>query len=320
MLKTNIEFTIDKNYIAFKETLSVKEAIKRIRKSAREDMVFYAYVIDKKRILKGVLSLRSLLVSLPQKKLADIMKTKIMVVNEKMDDEEISELFLKTRLLALPVVDDAYRLIGTMTLKEAINVIRMENIEEVLKIQGADINVFDKSLIKRIQSKMSWLITTIIGGIICGFIVGFYEPALQNIIALAFFIPLITAMGESVAGQSSAIVIEGLLLGKIKEKSFLFLIIRQFFEGLIIAVLMAMIVWFICFFWLKDFIIANIIGFTIIFAVLIATINGTLGPIILKKLNIDPIVSTNPLIFALTDITILVFYFSFSLYIIKRLL
>lgn len=318
-MKKNLEFSIDRNFIAFKDTLSVKEAIRRIRKSAREDTIFYVYVVDERRLLIGVVSIRSLLISAPNKKLKDIMTTRLTVVNEKMDDEEISELFLKTKLLALPVVDDAYRLIGTMTLKEAINVVRMENAEDVLKIQGADINAFDKSPMKRIQSKFPWLITTIISGIICGFIVGFYEPALKHIIALAFFIPLITAMGESVAGQSSAIVIEGLLLGRIKEKSFLSLIIRQFIEGLIIAFFLALLVWVICFFWLKDFLIANIIGFTILFAILIATINGTLGPVILKKINVDPVVSTNPLIFAATDIMVLVFYFSFALFILKKI-
>lgn len=318
-MKKNLEFTIDRNYIAFNESLSVKEAIKRIRKSAREDMVFYAYVVDKKRILKGVLSLRSLLISSPKKKLKEIMTTKLITVNEKMEDEEISDIFIKTKFLALPVVDDAYRLIGTMTLKDAINVLRIENVENILKIQGTDINVFDKSPIKRIQSKLPWLITTIISGIVCGLIVSFYEPALKNIIALAFFIPLITAIGESVAGQSSAIVIEGLLLGKIKQNFFMKLFIRQIAEGFIIAVLLAIIIWTVCFFWLKQFLVANIIGFTILFAVIIATINGSLGPIILKKMNIDPVVSTSPLIFALTDIMVLIFYFSFALNIIRKL-
>jgi len=315
-----MEFTIDRNYIAFKETLSVREAIKRIRKSAKEDMIFYAYVIDNRRILKGVLSLRSLLIYPPQKKLADIMKKKIMVVNEKMDDEEISEIFLKTGLLALPVVDDAYRLIGTMTLKEAINVVRRENIEDVLKIQGADINAFDRSPFKRIRSKLPWLVATIIGGIICAFIVDLYTPALKSMITLAFFIPLVTAMGESVAGQSSAIAIEGLLLRKIKGNYFINMVLKQLLESLIIGFLLSTVIWLVCFLWLNDFLVANIISLTIIFAVLIATINGTLGPIILKKLNIDLVVSTNPLILAATDIMVLIFYFSLSLYIIKKLL
>ncbi len=317
-MKKNLEFTIDRNYIAFKESLSVKEAIKRIRKSAREDMVFYVYVIDKRRILKGVLSLRALLVSPPQKRIAEIMQTKLIVVNEKMDDEEISELFLKTKFLALPVVDDAYRLIGTMTLKEAFNVMRMENIEEVLKIQGADINAFDKSPIKRIQSKLPWLITTIINGIICGFILKYYEPALKDLIALAFFIPLITAMGESVSGQSSAIALEGILLGKIKEKTTHLLIFKQIIEAIMIGIILFIIVWLLSYVWLGSFLVANIVGITIIFAIIFATIIGVLMPLILKKINLDPVVSSNPLVFAISDVSILIFYFTISIWFIRN--
>ncbi|MCX8093291.1 MAG: magnesium transporter [Candidatus Goldbacteria bacterium] len=318
-MKKELEFTIDRNYIAFKETLSVREAIKRLRKSASEDMIFYAYVIDNRRVLKGVLSLRSLLVAQPQKKLSEIMKTKITVVNEKMDDEEISQLFLKTRFLALPVVDDAYRLIGTMTLKDAINVVRMENIEDVLKIQGADINAFDKSPIKRIQSKLPWLITTIINGIICGLILKNYEPALKDLIALAFFIPLITAMGESVSGQSSAIALEGILLGKIKEKAAYLIILKQIIEALIIGGIIFLIVWLLSFIWLGNFIVATIVGITIIFAILFATLIGVSMPIILKKINLDPVVSSNPLVFAISDVSILIFYFTLSIWFLKKI-
>ncbi|MCX7698778.1 MAG: magnesium transporter [Candidatus Goldbacteria bacterium] len=318
-MKKALEFTIDRNYIAFKETLSVREAIKRLRKSASEDMIFYAYVVDNRRVLRGVLSLRSLLVAQPHKKLSEIMKTKITVVNEKMDDEEISQLFLKTRFLALPVVDDAYRLIGTMTLKDAINVVRMENIEDVLKIQGADINVFDKSPIKRITSKLPWLITTIINGIICGLILKYYEPALKDLIALAFFIPLITAMGESVSGQSSAIALEGILLGKIKEKAAYLIILKQIIEALIIGGIIFIIVWLLSFIWLGNFIVASIVGITIIFAILFATLIGVSMPIILKKINLDPVVSSNPLVFAISDVSILIFYFSLSIWFLKKI-
>lgn len=195
-MKKNLEFTVDRNFIAFKDTLSVKEAIRRIRKSAKVDTIFYVYVIDERRLLIGVVSIRSLLISSPNKKLKDIMTTRLTVVNEKMDDEEISELFLKTKLLALPVVDDAYRLIGTMTLKKALDVVKMENVEDVLKIQGADINAFDKSAVIRIKSKIPWLIMTIINGLICGFILKHYEVALKDLIALVFFCAINSSHGR----------------------------------------------------------------------------------------------------------------------------
>ena len=240
-------------------------------------------------------------------------------VTNKMKDEEIMGIFIRTKFLALPVVDEKGRIIGTITFRKAIDIIQKESAEDVLKIQGADITVFDKSLIRRLRTKLPWLITTVISGLVCGWIVFKFEPALEKILALAFFIPLITAMGESVAGQASAIVIEGLILNKIKESKMTGVLIRQMLEGTLMAIFIAGMVWGLTLVWLKDFSVAHIIGVTIALTIIIATFNGTLGPVVLKKMGIDPVASTNPLVFAITDIAVLIFYFSFALYMIKSL-
>lgn len=301
---------MDKNYIAIAESTIAGQAIKLLREAVSGKMIYYVYVVNDYGILRGVLSLRKLLVADLNTIIGTIMDVEITVINAQMTQEEVNAMFRKTKYLAIPVVDDAYRLMGTVTLKKTVDDITVENADEVLKIQGVSINVFDISFITRLRVKLPWLITTVISGLICGYIMFYFEKtALTKILALAFFIPLITAMGESVGGQSSAIMIEGLILGKLKEKKVLDILFMQLLEGLVMAIVIGLLVGLVTIPWLKSPMIALLTGSTIFMTILIATFNGTLVPLILKKLNINPIASTNPLVFAITDITVLIMYF-----------
>lgn len=312
------DYEMDKNYIAMTEFTTAAQAIKLLREAVNEDMIYYAYVTSDYGVLKGVLPLRKLLLSDSNTPIGTIMNPNLTVINAQMTQEEVNDLFRQTKYLAIPVVDDAYRLMGTVTLKKAVDDMAVENADEVLKIQGADINVFDASFITRLRVKLPWLITTVISGLICGYIMFFFEKtALEKILALAFFIPLITAMGESVGGQSSAIIIEGLILGKLKEKKVLDILLMQLLEGLVMAAAIGLGVGLITIPWLKSPMIAILTGGTIFMTILIATFNGTLVPLILKKMNINPVASTNPLVFAITDITVLVMYFAAAIMLMR---
>ncbi len=124
-------------------------------------------------------------------------------------------------------------------------------------------------------------------------------------------------MGESVGGQSSAIMIEGLILGKLKEKKVMGILLMQLLEGLVMAVVIGLAVALVTIPWLKNPMIALLTGSTIFMTILIATFNGTLVPLILKKMNVNPVVSTNPLVFAITDITVLIMYFAAAIFLMR---
>ncbi len=306
----NKYFKIEKNYIVINEDLIIKQAIKKIKQASQNVMIFYIYVIDKFGVLRGVLPLKNLLLADEKKKVEDVMIREPITISEKLSDEEILEIFNRTKFLALPVIDDAYRLKGIITYKKAVELIRNETAEDVLKIYGTDIHIFDESLFKRVRIKLPWLITTVISGIICGWILNKFEIALKNAIALAFFIPLITAMGESVASQTSAIIIEGIAINKINIKNTKKLITFQMLESIIIACVITLIIFLLTIFWLGDFFIVKVIGISIFFGIIIATLLGSSGPIILKKLGFNPAAATSALVLALSDILILTFYFS----------
>ncbi len=308
-MEENKYFKIDKNFIVIDEDLKIKQAIKKIRETSKDVMIFYVYVIDKFNVLKGVLPLKNLLLADEKRKVEDVMIREPIVISEKLSDEEILDIFNKTKFLALPVVDDAYRIKGIITYKNAIDAIKNETAEDILKIHGADIHVFDKPILKRVKIKLPWLITTVLSGIICGWILNKFEITLKNAIALAFFIPLITAMGESVASQTSAIIIEGIALNKININETRKLLFFQILESIIIAGIITLFVFLLTIFWLGNFFVIKVIGITIFFGIIIATIIGTTGPVALKKLGFNPAAATSSIVLALSDITILIFYF-----------
>ncbi|MCE5299689.1 MAG: magnesium transporter [Spirochaetia bacterium] len=311
------DYEIDFNYIALNEKETAHEAIEKLRKVVSEDQVFYAYVVDDYRVLKGVLPLRKLLIAKQDRPLNEFMIEAISCVNPKMSKEEVGEMFRTTKFMALPVVDDAGRILGTITLKKVTEDIREESADEAMKLHGADISVFKAPFLSRLRVKLPWLITTVISGLICGLIMHLFESSLAKIIALSFFIPLITAMGESVGGQSSAIVIEGLILGRLKEKEMAKIISKQLLEGAVMALVIGTGVSLVTIPWLHSPLVAVLTGVTLFITVLIATLNGTIIPMILKKMNINPVVSTNPLVFAITDIMVLLFYFSTAILLMR---
>lgn len=306
-------FKTEKKFIVINEDLKIKQAIKKIRQTSKDIMIFYVYVIDKFGVLRGVLPLKNLLIADENKKVQDVMIREPIVISEKLSDEEILEIFERTKFLALPVVDDAYRIKGIITYKNAVDVLKNENVDDILKIHGADIHIFDVSFFKRIKIKLPWLITTVISGILCGWILNKFEVALQNAIALAFFIPLITAMGESVASQTSAIMIEGIAIQKININNTKRLLLFQIFESIIIAGIITFVVFLLTFFWLKNFYVIKVIGISIFFGVIIATVIGTLGPVLLKKAGFDPAAATSSIVLALSDILILIFYLTIAI-------
>jgi magnesium transporter len=312
------DFEISRKYVALYEDTKVSYAIKHIRRITRRGMIFYVYVIDREGTLRGVLHLRNLLVSQGRKRVRDLMLRKLTVVNSTMTEDQIFEIFIRSRFLSLPVVEENGKLLGTVTLKDAMARMREEDIEDILRIKGADIKVFDRSIIQRIRVKAPWLITTILGGFIAGSIIYMFEPTLKKVLALSFFIPLITAMGESVGGQSSAIVIEGIILGKITGKKFRLLFLRQMLESFLMGLGLGAAVGFGAYLWVNNPSVGLILGLTVFLAIMIATLFGTLIPVFLKKINVDPIVSTNPLVFAVTDIIVLVVYFSSAIFFVKN--
>ena len=199
------------------QDLTVREAIEAVQQAEDVEMVFYLYVTDEHNHLVGVLSLRQLLTVSPDKRLKEIMTREVISVRTDMDQEEVAQLVAKYNILAIPVVDDANKLMGLITVDDVIDVMRQEATEDIYKMAGASEEelLFGNRSFKIARLRLPWLITNLFGGIITGYLMWLFKATLAEVIALITFIPVITGMGGNVGGQSSTIVVRGFATGRI---------------------------------------------------------------------------------------------------------
>ncbi len=297
-------------YVAVRNNTTVKQTIKEIRKAKEElETIHTVWVVNKYNVLMGNVSLTDLVLAKGKDEIESIMVRDIRSVPTMMDQEEISILFRKYDLVALPVVNDNGQLVGQITIDDIIDVLEEEASEDISIFAGAnDEEIQEESFLKVSWFRLPWLFIAFIGQLIAALVIKQFEATLAQIIALTFFMPVIMAMGGNGGIQSSIIVIRGLATGEISIKSTW----RRFFKelrvslfiGFVFAVLMTMFVTF----WMNNFIMGLIIGISLNLVILQATLFGGLIPFVLKRMNIDPAMASGPFITTFNDILGLLIY------------
>jgi magnesium transporter len=305
---------------ALHEETTVEEAISILQHSENSEMVFYVYVVDDDRHLKGVCSLRQLLMVNPGKQLKDFMIQQVVSVLPETDQEEVARLVGRYNILALPVVDEDNHLLGIVTVDDIIDVIREEATEDFLQMAGAgrDREILLKSTAEESRARFPWLFATWIGGIIASFIVGAHNELLEQVVALAAFMPIIAGMGGNVGTQSATIVIRGLATGRVNIREAWKVIFKEFKVGLILGLsygvaLIILVNFLYPFSGLK---VAMVVGIGISAVMILAALVGTIAPIILDKFNVDPAIATGPFVTTSIDILGLLIYFNIGLLIL----
>ncbi|BAT71135.1 magnesium transporter, MgtE family [Thermosulfidibacter takaii ABI70S6] len=299
-------------FLALHEDLTVEEAIEEVRK-AREKEVFYVYVIDSRGHLVGVISLRELILSDPKAKLKDIMKTDVIYVTVDTDQEEVARIVDKYDLLAVPVVDHEKKLVGIVTADDVIDIIVEEATEDIYKMVGTtDEELWEKSLFKIALYRLPWLSFSLIGELLTGYVIHFYNNTLKEFVALSFFIPLVMALAGNVGNQAQTIVVRSLATGRLDPERPWKIILRQvgvgFIMGIIAGVVAAVAVYFIQ----KNVQLSLTIALSLLTSIVITAAVGTLTPLLFKKLNIDPALPSGPFITTFSDIIANFIYLSFA--------
>jgi magnesium transporter len=204
------------SYLALNEETLAGKAIEALRESEEAEMVFYIYVVDERNHLVGVVSLRRLLVVSPHTPLKEFMATEVVSVRTDLDQEEAAQLVARYDLLAIPVVDDKNKMMGIITVDDVIDVIREEATEDIYKMAGTSgEELLEHSAFKIASIRLPWLVFTLIGELVCGYILKLNHQLLQRTIAITFFIPLVMALGGNVGNQSQTIVVRGLATERI---------------------------------------------------------------------------------------------------------
>jgi magnesium transporter len=300
---------------AIHEEALVAEAIELLRDKRDEIRQLYnVYIIDSERRLKGALPLRDMVLARPGMPLRAVMSPVEATVTPTMDQEEVAGIFRKYDLVSLPVVDDQGILVGRITVDDVLDVIEEEAGEDISRLAGlgSDDSFHALGLFRLSRDRLPWLVLGLLGGLVSGRILQEFEIALAQVLELAFFVPVIMALAGNIGIQSSTIIVRGLATGEVKMGSVRSRIRSEInvslFNGLVIGIITFLVVLL----WFRDLPLGLIISSSMLLVVLWATLTGTVIPLALKKLNIDPAYATGPFVTTTNDIVALTIYMSIA--------
>lgn len=301
------------DFMVLDEELSVGDAIKKVQeRSAEKEMVFYLYITHGEGQLAGVVSLRELLLHPPYRLLKNIMNPSVISVATETDQEEVAHVISQYNILAVPVVDATFTLVGIVTVDDIIDVIREEATEDFLQMAGAgkDREILLKSTLENAMTRAPWLFASWIGGVMAMFIITFFESELQKVLALAAFIPIVMGMGGNIATQSSTIVIRGIATGRVNMQELSKLVFKEMKVGLILGSIYGLFLAILAYFGYSEPVnLGLVVGLSIFFVMTLASTVGTFVPLILKKMDIDAAIATGPFVTTAIDILGVLAYF-----------
>ena len=317
-------------YIDLKKTMSVADAFERIRKRGVDsEMIYTCYVTDARRHLIGIVSVKDLLLNDTGATIADIMEENVIYANTHDNKEDVAALFEKYDFMAIPVVDNEDRLIGIVTVDDAIDVIQeaaTEDIEKMAAISPTDKPYLKTGVFSTFKSRIFWLLILMISATFTGAIISSFESQLAVVPALIAFIPMLMNTAGNGGSQSSVTVIRALSLGDIEFSD----IFRVIWKELRVAFICSIALSVVNFakMYLIDHLLLNkfddgrqikviiVVSITLFVAVIVAKAVGSVLPIIAKKLGADPAVMASPFITTIVDAVSLIVYFNVALLIL----
>lgn len=294
------------DYMYLDEELSVGEAIAKVQKRSEEkEMVFYLYITHGEGKLAGVVSLRELLMHPPHRLLKNIMKSNVISVTTDTDQEEVAHMVSQYNILAVPVVDSSYTLVGIVTVDDIIDVIREEATEDFLQMAGAgkDREILLKTVSANAMTRAPWLLASWLGGVLGMLVINSFTQELNQVLALASFIPIVLGMGGNIATQSSTIIVRGIATGRIHMDQFFKIIFKEMRVGLILGVSYGILLGIFAFFgYSEPRLLGLVVGFSLFFSMSMAAMVGAFIPLVLKRFDIDAAVATGPFVTTSIDV------------------
>ncbi len=291
---------------------TVDDAIKLIRSGAENlESVYYVYV-TKEGKLAGVVTLRQLIVASPVTKLGDIMEDNVVSVRASVDQEEVARLLSKYDFIAMPVVDEHNRLLGMVTIDDVLDVLSEEATEDISKFGGSqplDEPYLTASVFSMFKKRIGWLLILFVAQAFTSSIMKSYEVVLDSVVALAFFIPLLIDTGGNAGSQAATLVIRGMAVGEVSIKHASKVFFKEMRVGLLLGVVMGAITYARALMMGESAALALTVTVTVMSIILMAVLMGSILPMILKKLKLDPAVVSGPFITTFVDTLGLLIYF-----------
>lgn len=304
-------------YVDLKKEMSVKHALEHVRVTGIDkETIETCYVMDANRRLEGIVPLRRLILSDSDEIVERVMDRNIIFAHTLEDQEEVAAKFKKYDLISMPVVDGENRLVGIITIDDILDIIEEETTEDFQKmaaLEPSEGEYLKTSVVTLAKHRVFWLLILMISATFTGNIIKQFEDAIQSVVLLAAFIPMLMDTGGNAGSQSSTLIIRGLALGEIETKDFLKIMIKELSVGIIVGSVLALANFLRIYFIEKVSLwMAITVCTSLFFTVLLAKIVGGILPIIAKRFNVDPAIMASPLITTIVDAVALIIYFSMA--------
>ncbi len=291
------------NVFALSEDMTVGEAITELQAARDVEMVFYLYVVDDRRHLVGVVSLRRLLLVSPETPLKRIMTSDIISARVETDQEEVASLVASYNLLAIPVVDEENKLVGIITVDDVIDVIKDEATEDIYRLAGVagDERVFTPAG-ESLRKRLPWLGINLVTAFLAAAVVGLFEDTIDQVTALAVFMPIVAGMGGNAATQTLTVIVRGIALGELtwgnSRKALMKEAAVGIGNGLVLGAVAAVVAWITR----GNPTLGLVLGAAMIINMFVAATAGTLVPLGLRAANVDPALASSVFITTMTDV------------------
>jgi magnesium transporter len=290
---------------------SLPTCLREMRKQAEDlDDIFYIYVVDDGNILKGIVSLKAILMATDSTLVEDIFDEEIRFVRTDTPSEEVAQIMEKYDLVVLPVVDSIGRLMGRITIDDIVDIIRDEAEKDYQMASGisSDVETTDSPL-RLSRARLPWLFIGLVGGVLVAALIAQFEGDIKLNPEMAFFIPLIAAMGGNVGIQSSAIIVQALASNSLGLESTFRKLFKEFIVATMNGLILAAILLGYNLIMKQGLALTYTVSISLFVVIIFAAIFGTLIPLLLNKVKIDPALATGPFITTTNDIMGLLIYF-----------
>lgn len=312
-------------YIAFQKEMTVEEAILKIRQVGINRETIYTCYVTEKRKLIGVVSVKDLLTSGDNRTIEEIMETNILFVHTHDDQEKVAGMFSKYGLIAIPVVDNDRRMVGIVTVDDAIEVMQEEATEDMSMMMGiapSEESYFGTTVWQHAKNRFPWLLFLMLSATLSGLVLDHFDYAVALMPILNSFVPMLTGTGGNCGSQSSTLIIRGLATDEIEFRDILKVLMKELRVAVLVGAMLAVVNGIRVIVMYKNttdnaFLLAVVLGVTLIATVLLAKVIGCVLPLVAKKCGLDPALMAAPLITTLVDTGTILLYFTIATTIFK---
>ena len=295
---------MQREFVAIDESWNVGQAIDYLRgnkKNLPED--FYdIYLTDLDKKVQGVVPLGRLMGSKRDINLNSIINKELRLIEVNIDQEDVAYLFSKYGLVSAPVIDEQKKIIGSITVDDVVDVIEEEREEDILKLGGVGHTDIYNTVLDTTRSRISWLIVNLMTAVVASLVIGLFEAAIEKVVALAILMPIVASMGANAGTQTLTVAVRALAVKELTTSNAIKIIIKETVIGSINGIIFAIIISLVSIYWFQDLMLGIILGLAMVLNLILAGFAGTIIPLALEKMRIDPALASAVILTTITDV------------------